>query len=72
MRIDDGGWAKVGDVTYGWDEYIATVDWYESNTLIHVVKSGDRILCVRNSRFQVGGKMYLPPLWKKSRETWRV
>lgn len=72
MRICDGGFAKVGDVTLRWNEYIATVDWYESNTLIHIVKSGDKILCVRNSRFQVGGFKLALPEWKKCRKTWSV
>lgn len=73
LAIDEGGHGCVGEKNVSWKRYVASVDWYESNELLHLVIGYDgRLMFIRNARFQVGGDKYSPPAWKKSRATWVI
>ncbi len=73
LPISDGGWGRIGETVVRWEQYVCSADWEEENLLLHCVVLDDGSFCfLRNSRFQVGGKDWNPPQWKKLREEWHL
>ena len=73
LHLSGPGFARVGTQVTAWKEYIATVDWYEENQSLHLLRTREGVLIfVRNPRFQVGGERLELPAWKKSREVWTL
>jgi len=73
LGFEEGGFGKIGINPIAWKRYIASIDWPESNELLHIVMTKDKdILLIRNARFQVGGSRYDPPSWKKAPTLWKL
>ncbi len=73
LPIEGPGWGVVGEKTIRWKSYWMTVDWTDDNWLAHlVVDFDDRLVWIRNSKFQVGGEKLNLPDWDKQRESWKL
>jgi 8-oxo-dGTP pyrophosphatase MutT (NUDIX family) len=73
LPVDVGGFGRVGKTVLPWEKYVCSVDWAAENILVHCVTLYDGALAfMRNSRFQIGGRKWEPPDWKKTRHDWRL
>lgn len=71
--VDAGGVGRVGKAVVPWERYVCSVDWAEANVLVHLVMLYDGAPAfMRNSRFQIGGRTWEPPAWKKTRHEWKL
>lgn len=73
LALQGPGFARIGLREVPWNDYIATVDWYDENHSLHLLRAcSGAIVMARNPRFQVGGEKLDLPKWKKMRETWTL